>query len=308
MRRAAYDIGSATTKMKTAIVDRCERRIVRVLMAAEEPVFYHQDVIGQPPRFSEATMERGLQALRKLQGSAAAWRPSEYIGVATAAFRAADNGNTFLERIFNELNIHVELITQEDEARLGFLAAVKQAGIEASRVVVWDVGGASMEMSAVDDDGRMMVYLGNLASGQMLEVMQHLKELPKGRSPNPLEETDEDRGRDYAAAHARQNVPQALRDKLDRPDTVVLGVGAIQYFADGSKGRSAVVCTQVGLERRIDGLLGKTDREIGSEYATTAVSDRALVLGYMIELGIQIIHLADVNLTDMVLLDGTSRG
>ncbi|MEQ9324761.1 MAG: hypothetical protein RIF41_36685 [Polyangiaceae bacterium] len=304
VRRAAYDIGSATTKMKVAVVDRCSGSVVRTLASAEEAVFYRRDILRRPARLRDETMERGLRALRRLHDLAGRYQPQEQYGVATAAFRTAENGSRFLERVHRSLGLSVVIITQTEESRLGFLAAVAATRIEPRRAVVWDVGGGSMELTSLDDQGRMTTYDGDLASGQMERYLLDLEGKAPMVSPNPLDESQVERGIAYATEHAQQSVPEPLRAKLLRPDTVVIGIGATRYYADGLDNSDRLV-TLAALARGIEMRLGKADVEIGGAYASTAVSDRILLLGYMTGLGIHTVRVTDAGLTDAVLVEAT---
>jgi hypothetical protein len=50
-------------------------------------------------------------------------------------------------------------------------------------------------------------------------------------------------------------------------------------------------------------MLGKSDEEIGGPYASTAVSDRLLITGFMHALGIPKVLLVNVDLTDGLLFE-----
>ena len=64
VRRAAFDVGSGTTKFKVAEVDICRRSVLSVLDADHAPVFYGDDL---PGRFQDTTMQRGIDVLRTFQ-------------------------------------------------------------------------------------------------------------------------------------------------------------------------------------------------------------------------------------------------
>ncbi len=50
-------------------------------------------------------------------------------------------------------------------------------------------------------------------------------------------------------------------------------------------------------------MLGKDDRDIGGDYAATQVSDRLLLIGFMRALDIEVVRLADIDLTDGLLFE-----
>lgn len=298
MRRAAYDIGSATTKVKVAEIDRCHNKVLKVLYADNAPVFFRDDVNGSVKSFKLGTMDGCVSVLKQFAEKVASFAPAESTAVATSAFRGADNAEEMVARIESEIGIPVTVISQLQEARIGFVGAVMRSGAEPDRAIVWDVGGRSMQISTLQQDGRhMLIYQGKLASGQMRDyLIRQVKGMPPTVStPNPLTPAEASAARVYAESYAVDQVPEALRNKLAAADSVVVGIGALKYYRDDAH---EPVCTSSGLEREIGRLVGKDDQQIGGSYASTAVSDRLLVAGFMKALAIDRVKLADVDLTD----------
>lgn len=305
VRRAAYDIGSATTKVKVAEIDRCAGRTLKILLSDDAPVFYRDEVSGTLPAFSPQTMDRGVAVLRDFAERAAAFHPVESAAVATSAFRRADNASKMIQRIRAELGIPVSIISQAQEARIGFIGAVLTAAIEPQHAVVWDVGGRSMQLTTLQDNGRLFIFEGKLASGQMRDfLIRDVKGLPATvRSPNPVSEAEVDKARTFAEAYANEHVPAWLRQKLTAPETVVVGIGALKYYGDRPASEPGASCSRGGLMLTVSALLGKTDEEIGGSYASTAISDRLLIAAFMEALQIESVRLAEVDLTDGLLFE-----
>ena len=224
--------------------------------------------------------------------------------VATAAFRTAANGDDFAKRITDELNIPVRLISQAQEAELGFQGAVLSAGVDPERAVVWDVGGRSMQLSALGPDGKMMIFKGDLASGQMRDHVATVVQGKKpGASPNPMTREQADAAIAHAVAFASEEVPQAFRDRFADPSTIVIGIGALKYYGDRKASEPGASCSPKILQDKIDAMLGMTDAQIGGDYAASALTDRLLLLGFMLGLKVNHAMLADINLTDGLLFD-----
>ena len=308
-RRAAFDIGSATTKVKVAEIDRCQSRELKLLYAEEAPVFYRDDVQtrdGASPHITTATMDRGLQVLTRFKAQAENYDPQGFAGVATSAFRRADNGSHFASEIRDRLGISVRVIDQSEEAYLGFMGAVRQAHVTPEKAVVWDVGGRSMQMTTLADDGHVMVYRGKFASGQMRDHLVRVvqKKPPEVLSPNPLTTSDVEAGLDYAHELARRDVPAPIRTKLADPETVVVGIGALKYYGTRPADEPGARCDASHLAERISDLTGKTDEQIGGDYAATQISDRVLFIGFMKALSVRRVVIVDVDLTDGLLFEG----
>lgn len=308
-RRAAFDIGSATTKVKVAEIDQCRSLELSVLYADEAPVFYRDDVQprdGVNPHLRDETMTMGLEVLGRFKARAESYRPAGYAGVATSAFRLADNGGVFASDIRSRLGITVRVIDQSEEAYLGFMGAVRRAGVKPEHAVVWDVGGRSMQMTTLADDGHVMVYRGKFASGQMRDHLVRVvqKKGPEVLSPNPLSTSDIEAGLEYAKELAARDVPEPVRAKLADPKTVVVGIGALKYYGSRPANEPGAACDAAHLSARIEEMAGKTDDQIGGDYAATQISDRVLFIGFMKALGVRRVAIVDVDLTDGLLFEG----
>src|SRR5262245_26045297 len=75
--------------------------------------------------------------------------PGRAVGVATAAVREAPNADDLLGRLKRDLGLEVEVLTANEEARLGALAA--RASLQLREATVVDVGGRSLQISAIRD-------------------------------------------------------------------------------------------------------------------------------------------------------------
>ena len=306
LRRAAFDIGSATTKVKVADIDICAHRILQLLLAEDAAVFYRDDVIDKPEDqavFREATLAHGLQVLGRFKQKAEALGPSGYAAVATSSFRKAQNGETFLARVALELGIRARIISQAEEAELGFLGAVASLGVDPANAVVWDIGGQSMQIAVLGASAdQMRIYTGRFSSGHMRQYL--MREVQKKddskKTPNPVQAQEAQAARRYAADFARGDVPEWTKRKLAQTGLVVVGIGALKYFPDARPDGRALA-SMPGLEKSATDMLGKSDSEIGGPYASTHVSDRLLILGFMDALGIREVRLADVDLGDGLL-------
>ena len=68
--RAAFDIGSGTTKMVVASVDTCRQHVIKILEEEEIPVGYKEDLGTSQGKFSEDNQKKGLEALQQLKSMA----------------------------------------------------------------------------------------------------------------------------------------------------------------------------------------------------------------------------------------------
>lgn len=96
---------------------------------------------------SEEAMARTLDTLRQFVRIARRLHVTRTLAVATASMRIATNGAEFRDRIAAETGLAIEIISGEREAELGYVGVANT--LPESDFVVFDLGGASMEISVV---------------------------------------------------------------------------------------------------------------------------------------------------------------
>lgn len=329
---AAYDVGSSTTKVTVARVDVCEGRIVEVLLDESEPVNYQEALSrSDDGTMSDAVRERGLAVLRELQAAANEHEPTEQFGVATAALREAVGGERFLATLRDRTGIDLRIISDEVEAGLGFDAAVANVGIDPRRAVVWDIGGGSMQLVALDEndaenhgtianddaDGengvmsRRLYHEGQTASVRFRDrIIRDLqgRDLADTQSPNPITPEVAER----ALALARElagDLPEPLAQRLRDPEATIIGIGGVHYFSiRGQLDTGDEPYTRDQVAEKLEERIGQSDEEIGGSFADTEVSNLILVLGYMQAWDIDQIQPAQATMSDGLLLMQTAPG
>ncbi len=150
--RAAFDLGSSSTKFQIARVDTTTGEILEDLTPSHidrrwDTGMNHDLAASDNNSFSKDAITRQWSILRHLKEIAVVYGAEEFSGVATAAFRSASNGAAFLALVTEKLGIHIHLISQEEEGTLGMttVAAKTQQPIEG--LTVWDQGGGSFQIS-----------------------------------------------------------------------------------------------------------------------------------------------------------------
>ncbi len=94
---------------------------------------------------TEATVQRGLDCLRRFAVRLEGFDARQVRAVATQTLREARNRNAFLVRAQKELGYPIEVISGREEARLIYAGVSHLQPTRASRLVV-DIGGRSTEM------------------------------------------------------------------------------------------------------------------------------------------------------------------
>jgi exopolyphosphatase/guanosine-5'-triphosphate,3'-diphosphate pyrophosphatase len=73
---------------------------------------------------------------------------AEFLAFATSAVRDATNGDAVLESVRASTGVQLTVLNGADEARLTFLAVRRWFGWSAGRLIVFDIGGGSLEIAS----------------------------------------------------------------------------------------------------------------------------------------------------------------
>jgi exopolyphosphatase/guanosine-5'-triphosphate,3'-diphosphate pyrophosphatase len=149
MRLGVLDIGSNTGHL--LVVDAHGG-------AAPLPAYSYK----QPLRLAEhldehgAVTQHGIGALTAFTAEALSQAEdkgcAEMLSFATSAVRDAVNSHDVLEHVRQQTGVTIEVLSGEDEARLTFLAVRRWFGWSAGRLVVFDIGGGSLELAGGADE------------------------------------------------------------------------------------------------------------------------------------------------------------
>jgi exopolyphosphatase / guanosine-5'-triphosphate,3'-diphosphate pyrophosphatase len=141
---------------------------------------------------------------------------TEIITSATSALREAPNGDEVLDAVRRSTEVHLTVVTGEEEARLTFLAVRRWFGWSFGRLLSLDIGGGSLEMATGPD-----------------EVPDTAVSLPIGaaRMHRRLRDSDPPRPEDIKALrrHARQEVA-SVAQRLTRHGPVDHAVATSKTF------------------------------------------------------------------------------
>ena len=301
--RAAFDMGSETTKMKVGRVNKCLQTVEEVVYKNEVKVPYADNHCSGS--FTAQIRDRGITALSRLKNEAIKNRAAAFSGAATESFRQASDSLEFLNEIKEKTGISIKLIDQDQEAMLGYLAASAAFPRKAKNVVVWDIGGSSMQMIFRGNNREFVIYRGRLASvslkDEILRQIKHKK--PENHlSPNPIGKENLKKALEIVANYTG-DVPEEIKKNILEPDSIVLGIGGVHNQSVRKQLGKNVPCTRAELQNALITRMELNDNEIGGDYAATDVSNLILVLGFMQKLGIKEVVLVNVNLTDGVLVD-----
>ena len=128
--------------------------------------------LGASGRLSQDAMDRSIEALKVCAAKLKTREIRKTRLIATEAARAAENGEAFLERVFAETGLELEIINRETEARLAVSGCSSLVGRETKSVVLFDIGGGSSEIA--------VIKIGENRSSRLANHITHWTSLPVG--------------------------------------------------------------------------------------------------------------------------------
>lgn len=108
---------------------------------------------------SEQSMHRTISALKICAKKIKQHKIVQTRFVATEACRRASNTAEFIARVKNETGLDLEIISFEEECRLGVTGCMPLINRDIRHVIVFDIGGGSTEFSwaRIDDDNQVVL-------------------------------------------------------------------------------------------------------------------------------------------------------
>lgn len=95
---------------------------------------------------SEAAMERAIGALQRCCAIATSLKAEDIVAVATSAVREASNGQEFIDRVYREVGLAINLISGTEEARRIYLGVLSGMEFNGQPHAIIDIGGGSTEL------------------------------------------------------------------------------------------------------------------------------------------------------------------
>ncbi|HEX4670560.1 MAG TPA: hypothetical protein VH275_11385, partial [Solirubrobacterales bacterium] len=157
---------------RAAIIDMGSNSF-RLVVYGYEPRehWQHVDEIREAVRVGEAIgddgalhaepMDRAVRVARLFSSFCRASGIDDVTAVATSAIRDARNGHELLERIGTEAGLDARVLSEQEEARYGYLAIANSTTL--TNGYGFDIGGGSVQISRVED--RNLVRAGSWPLG-----------------------------------------------------------------------------------------------------------------------------------------------
>ena len=152
---AAIDLGTNTVLMLIAQLDD-EGRFRVIEDRCDGPRLGAG--LARTGRLDESAVERTLQVLKECAHELERRGIERCRVVGTAVLRRAADADSFVRRVQAECGLRVEVIPEQEEARLGYQAVVSEGG--AVETLIVDVGGGSTEIVGSGGEVRMSAPIG----------------------------------------------------------------------------------------------------------------------------------------------------
>lgn len=221
-------------------------------------------------RLSDAAIERAIAALRICADKLRRRGVDLSRAVATEACRRAENGPAFVERVYRETGIALDVIDAGEEARLAVSGCHMLLEEGDGPALIFDIGGGSTELVEIeqDADGRPRILNWHSMPWGVVSLTE---------VESVADASEQGRLQSYARMRARvdQSIAGFARARRDRPATLRL------------LGTSGTVTTlgsvHLGLDcydrRAVDGLHVPAEdlRAISQDLARRSIADRARI-------------------------------
>ena len=147
MRVASIDIGTNTIELLIAektgdILSQVVKKVDITRLGGDF------DYINKT--LCESRMLRSINVLSDYSKLVQEFNVDKVKAVATSVVRNSTNSDLFLQKIFDETGLNVEIITGIDEAYLSAVGAVSRVKVNNKFCVVVDIGGGSTELSVLE--------------------------------------------------------------------------------------------------------------------------------------------------------------
>ena len=141
MRYAVLDVGTNTVKLLVA--DHLDNDL-QPLLEESEPTRLGQDVSRNKKLLPQA-IERTVKSIEGLVRKARKFEPQQFLAYTTSAVRDSTNRDDFLRQFREAAGFECEVISGEKEAEFIFRGATSHPALRDREIIVFDIGGGSME-------------------------------------------------------------------------------------------------------------------------------------------------------------------
>ncbi|MGO1627733.1 MULTISPECIES: Ppx/GppA phosphatase family protein [unclassified Microbacterium] len=175
MRLGVLDIGSNTVHLLVADAHPGGRPLATT---SDKSVLRLMRYLTPDGSISREGAEAIVAAVRQAKAVAEEEGVVELLATATSAMREATNGGDIIARVEDALGQPLQVLGGTDEARLTFLAIRRWFGWSAGQILMFDIGGGSLEVAGGSEELPRLAESVPLGAGRM--TIEHLPDDPAG--------------------------------------------------------------------------------------------------------------------------------
>jgi exopolyphosphatase/guanosine-5'-triphosphate,3'-diphosphate pyrophosphatase len=153
MKIAVIDIGSNSLRMQ---ISEIKNGVFEIVEDFKEMLRLGDDVFNTG-YISENSIDRLVNILTEIKAICLAKSVQKIRTIATASFREAKNAEDVIKAVKAKIDIDIEIIDGNYEAKLGFIGVKSNFDIESSKVLITDIGGGSAEF-VIAEKGKIKFY------------------------------------------------------------------------------------------------------------------------------------------------------
>jgi exopolyphosphatase/guanosine-5'-triphosphate,3'-diphosphate pyrophosphatase len=169
---AAIDVGSNAMRLAVATAD--DRGRTHVIHTDREAVRLGADVFARR-EISDSRLVEAMDAFLRFRKVIRHYKVKDVRAVGTSALREARNRDYCIDQIVKTTGLTIEAISAEEEARLVYLAVSHAVKLDGKVALLLDIGGGSVEISLVTDNGIITTESFNIGTVRLLQMLEQKK-------------------------------------------------------------------------------------------------------------------------------------
>ncbi len=129
--------------------------------------------VNEKRMLSELAMNRTIDGIKKLIAICKKNNIDKIYAMATSAVRDAANKEDFIGKVYKETGIHIEVLSGEEEARMGYVGVVKGlSDIEQDNYLIIDIGGGSTELIEIKNGNLVKMKSFDIGAVRLTEMFK----------------------------------------------------------------------------------------------------------------------------------------
>lgn len=235
-KRVTLDIGSGSIKSSGFIYDTCIKEVKERLGSYDQHLKYEACIVDHDgiKTIKHECVDQTQKIVSNIEMKYAVkcGKTGRCNGVATAWARKAANSNEVLDK-FREGGIDVTLLSQKEEGELGYktVSKVLEYPVDDMNLIVFDIGGASFQLSTRMNDGDIDVLNGpDGVESFNKKLMNHFAKEDVNQNPYITKEQIKEVAKKFAPEiKALLEKNKVLNAKLISKDYEVIAIGRPMY-------------------------------------------------------------------------------